>query len=221
MSIFQRTRILVLASVHDWFDRLERPEQTARHGLRELDRAITMATTATARSIAAQRILERHRDGYQRQIDICHERASSAAGAGNETAARRELAHQFELSQAVARLDAQLAEAASVNEQLRAQIQTMHARRRQEQDRLTMHVARHATASAARQMAAAGASISSSDTGFADVQSALERIDREAVEAEVEAELYLEICAKPEASIEAQARQRFIDEELSRLQASR
>ncbi len=220
MSIFKRTKILVSANLHDWFDKLERPEQTARHGLRELKGAIETATAATARSIAAQRLLERRRDEQQRRIDAAHQRASAALRAGNEAAARRELVEQYDLTQTLGRLNAQIGEAETVNEQLRAQIHTMHQRCREEEDRLAMHVARHATATAARQMAATVSSVPGCESGVSDIQRALERIDREAVEAEVEAELYLEECAKPDASIESREMQQFIDDAIARLRTT-
>ena len=58
MSIFSRTRKLVAATLHDCFDRLEDPQQLARQSLCELETDLGTATSATARSIAAERLID-------------------------------------------------------------------------------------------------------------------------------------------------------------------
>ena len=154
MGFFSRSLRLVSANLHDRLDQLEQPEQLARHGLRELDRALRDATAAAARSIAAERVLQQRRDARQREIAALAARAADAVRAGHDPEAQRLLELKFARLQALAQVDRQLLDARQVNERLRAHVRRMQEYRRDEQSRLESFIARRATATAARSLAA-------------------------------------------------------------------
>ena len=220
MGFFSRSLRLVSANLHDRLDQLEQPEQLARHGLRELDRALRDATAAAARSIAAERVLQQLRDARQREIAALDARAADAVRAGHDPEAQRLLELKFARLQALAQVDRQLLDARQVNERLRAHVRRMQEYRRDEQSRLESFIARRATATAARSLAAWQSNYGESVAPLDDLRQSLERLEQATLVAEAEAELRApaELDAPPAA--QAAERDAFIAAELARLRAT-
>jgi|GEM_PF-1966447 len=219
MGFFSRSLRLVSANLHDRLDQLEQPEQLARHGLRELDRALRDATAAAARSIAAERVLQQRCDVRQREIAALDARAADAVRAGHDPEAQRLLGLKFARLQALGQVDRQLLDARQVNERLRAHVRRMQECRRDEQSRLELFIARRATATAAHSLAASQSTYGESAAPFDDLRQSLERLEQATLVAEAEAEL--RAPAELDApSVQATERDAFIVAEMARLRAT-
>lgn len=208
MTLFRRTRVLVSATLHDWFDRLERPDQMARHSLRELATAIESATAAAARSIAAERWLVRQGDELPGRLDAWERLAADAVRRGDETAARESLSRKFDIVQNAARLDRQIAEAANVNRGLRTQLDTMRDRYARAETQLALAGVRQAVAEASRQVGGVALSPMTLDR-------ALDQVERTTLEAEVRGELSSDLTPPSDRE-----REQFVRDELARLKGS-
>lgn len=220
MSIFTRTRRLISANLHDWFDGLERPEKVAKQTLRELEESIAAATTATARSIAAERLLERRRDQLLAKTPSWEDRAADAARTSDDETLRGVLSRQFEARQALDEVQRQLAEASAVNATLRSQLDLMRSRHRRTQDRITMQTARRVAATAIGQVAESTSAASSSTATLFELEQACERTERSILETEARTEL----CRNDDHDADLRAadvrREQFVEEELRRLRAA-
>jgi phage shock protein A len=148
MSLFRRTRQLMVSQLHDWYDRLEDPRKIARQHLRDFESAIAQAQVATARSIAAERMLQRQLADYVRQLALRQSRAEAAMRQGDEQLARDELARQFELKQLTVSFEERLLETRRLNARLRAQLQIMRDRLARTEGTLATNDARLAAATA-------------------------------------------------------------------------
>ena len=209
MKLFRRTRRIVTATIHDFYDRLEPPAVMARESLRELEEAIAAARHATARSIAAERTLSERHDEHLRKVATWSAHARDAVRAGEEPLARRALGRTFELNRLVAQYAQRLAEIRQTNERLRGQLDAMNRRHGQARDRLVVDAARLAAATALREVQACG-SAQGWDDGLAS-------LERSALEAEAHAELLACDAVIDEGSLDAEAE--FIESELARLRA--
>lgn len=218
MTIFLRTHRLLSARLHDWFDRLEDPQQMARETLRELEAELDAATSATARSIAAERLIARRRDQLGRQLEDARRRAAEVFHSGNEAGARRALAHEFELKQSLVPIEQQLTEATDMNRALRAKLETMNRRLVEAQDRLSLQAARQATATAACQFARSDRS-STSGSAIVALDRALEKVERSTIEAEVQAELLGDVRSS-EQPADASEQDAYVERELERLRTT-
>ncbi len=212
MKILARTRSLVSATLHDWFDRLERPEQLARHTLRERAEAIDAATTAVARSIAVERWLIRRRDERRTLIERWDLRVAEALKRGAEASARYALAQKFELNQRLEKLDCAIAEAATANDGLRAQLDSIRDQYQRAASQLDVQSARATLAAATSQVA--GATRREFDPG-----SALDRIERSTLEAEAQAELNQDLSAGLDRQFARAEREKYVQAELGRLRS--
>jgi phage shock protein A len=215
MNLFIRTRKLVTANVNDWMDRLERPEQLARQSLRDLEQVIEAATSATARSIVAERLLQRQRDRCAEETAGWKRRAADALQAGDEPLARQSLAQAYRANQLVQRTAGRLTQAAEVNRKLREQLDRLRERYRLARDQLTVDTARLNAATAMRQFQTTLGSTASPSLG--DVDRELGRVERAALEAEATVELNGDPSDELAGDLRRRGEERFIREELEKL----
>lgn len=218
MGLFSRTRKFVLGNIYDLFDRFERPDQAARQSVRDLERAIDSAASATAKSIASERLLRRHSEQLRAKLEERERRAADAAQAGDESLAKLALRQKFDASQALEETERRLAEAVAVNETLRAQLDAMRSHHRQAVDRATLQTARQTAAAATCEVA-----LSTSHGGTDSVQILAEldrnfdRVDRAIFETEARSELYRSDDREEERKFADARRDRFVAEEWARL----
>src|ERR1051325_2344522 len=111
MTLLSRAGRMFSARIHGWLDHFQQPEQMARQSLRQLEQNFQTAMAATAKSMAAERLLERQRDDYRRQLAEFEQRAAELVRSGDEAAARRALAQQFQLERILEGIVQRLAEA--------------------------------------------------------------------------------------------------------------
>lgn len=214
MNLFLRTRRLVAANLHDLVDRLQSPELLARQGLRDLAAAIERATSALARSLVAERLLERRRDQQQRRLEHWHARAQEAAGGADALAARQVLGRVFDLQQRVAQFDGQLVEMKQIHVELRRQLAGLREHYQQASEQLSLHAARRVVAGAAQEFAAAGTHGAEALATFGGLQHLLDQVERRAMESEAELELARDLTAEEGERAEDRAWQQFIEAEL-------
>lgn len=214
MKLFLRTRRLVAANLHDLFDRLQSPEQLARHAVRELAAAIDRATSALARSLVAERLLQRRREKQRKQLDQWNQRAREAACSGDDAAARLALGRAFDSGGRVVQFDRQLAEIGQINAELRRRLVALRDRYQQSGEQLSLHAARQAVAAAAREFITAGATAT---PAFDGLEQLLDQVERGALQAEVELELERDLDPANDDAAEDRTRQQFIEQELERL----
>lgn len=219
MRLFSRARKLLLGNLHDLFDRFERPEQAARQSVRDLERAIDAAASATARSIASERLLRRHSEQLRTELDERERRAADAATAGDEALAKIALRQKFDTATSLEETERRLAEAVAVNETLRAQLDVMRSHHRQAIDRATLQAARQVTAVATCEVAAVGVSSGNAPQIYSDLDRTFERVDRSILEVEARTELYRDESQETEQRFAEVRRDRYVAEEWARLKA--
>lgn len=219
MKLFPRTLRIVSAALHHGLDKLEKPELLARHALEKVDQAVREATTATARSIAAERLLRQKREEQQRAIDALSTEVAACSKAGDEQQVRRLLGCQFDEQQALALTDAHLADAIRINQQLRVELRRLNQQRKHEQNKIEIQVARHAAAAAASQFAASSSAAAQVGSASGELHQAVEQLERSALVAEAVAELHGQ-TAEGRDSCNSSERARYIDEELNKLRAA-
>jgi len=217
VGLFSRARKLFLGNIYDLFDRFERPDQAARQSVRDLERAIDAAASATARSIASERLLQRHSEQLRRKLDEREQRAADAARAGDEALAKIALRQKFDTAQSLAETECRLAEAVAVNETLRAQLDVMRSQHRQAIDRAALQTARRVTATATCEVAATTASGGGAPQIYSDLDRTFERVDRSILETEARAELYRDESRETEQRFAEVKRDRYVAEEWERL----
>lgn len=217
MGLFSRARKFLLGNLYDLFDRFERPDRAARQCVRDLEQAIDAAATATARSIASERLLRRHSDQLRRKLEEREQRATDAAQAGDEALAKLALRQKFDTAESLAETETRLAEATAVNESLRAQLDVMRSEHRQAVDRAALQTARQITAAATCEVAASVVSGGGGPQIHSELERTFERVDRSILEIEARTELYCDESRETERRFAAARRDRYVAEEWNRL----
>ncbi|HUY91752.1 MAG TPA: PspA/IM30 family protein [Pirellulales bacterium] len=191
MGIFRRAGDIVAANLNDLIDRFEEPEKMLRQAVREMDEAIETASTAAARSLAAEKLLAREFAQHERRSAEWQDRAAAAVASGDDELARRALLRRREHDCLVDALREQLTAASECNARLRRQIDAMHAKRAEARRKLATLSARHAVARARRRLQTAGAAVESS--AFSRFERLREQV--ELAEAEADALVELSVAA--------------------------
>ena len=192
MGIFRRAGDIVAANLNDLIDRFEEPEKMLRQAVREMDDAIERASTAAARSLAAEKLLAREFTQHERHAAEWQSRAAAAGAAGDDELARRALLRRREHDCLAGALGEQLAAAREANARLRRQIDAMHAKRAEARRKLATLSVRHAVARARRSLQTAGAAVDSS------AFSRFERLREQVELAEAEADSLVELSGADE-----------------------
>jgi phage shock protein A len=211
MTIFARAQRLLSTTIHHWLQRLENPEQIARHSLQELGRAIEACTAATAQSIAAERMLLRRSQALKRKSDDMERSISAALAVSDEAAARQAISPKFDVRQSLEALEVQLAEAASINQSLRAQLSQLRDRYEQGSRQIEQRSARAVVAAARSRMAHSTQAFARGEASL--LEHAIERLERATLESEAGADLQEAAACQFDAASNSQ-RIAFVEQEL-------
>jgi phage shock protein A len=206
MGIVERTSNLLAANVNDLIDRLEQPDKLLRQALRELDTQVSNLQQAFARSVAAERLLEKQRDECAAQIDRWNQLAAAAALRDDDALARRALGQRLDAAHVLEQAREQCAEAQRRNDVLRGRFDTLRRARMDARRRLAAWSARASSSAAQRQLYAAV-----SGDCQAGVLAQIERLGERLEFAEAEALALGELAA---AAGDALARE-FVDRQRS------
>jgi phage shock protein A len=221
MSIFRRTADVFAANLNEFVDRFEEPQRMLRHALREMEALLSATSSAVARSIATERLLEKTRAEHAAQADDWQRRAATSIDEGDEVLARRAIARQLDHRRAQSATDRQLADARDANETLRRQLDLLRYKHAAARTRLMTLAARQTAADAHRQML----TTSRSPLGQARALARFDRFYEQVEFAQAEAAALVELEAHGDAALETEfdrrATEQTIDDELARLKASR
>lgn len=212
MGIFRRASDIIAANLNDLIDRFEDPEKMLRLVVREMDEAIDAASTAAAKSLAAEKLVARELSQNERQAAEWQSRAAAAVQAGDDELAKRALLRRREHDILVGALREQQAAAVEANRRLRRQLDAMHAKRAEAGRKLATLAARHAVAQARRRLYSGGVSAQPS-IAF----NRLERLREKIETAEAEADALSELCAAealPSGAGECESLAAFLEAEL-------
>lgn len=216
MGIFRRAGDIIAANLNDLIDRFEDPEQMLRQAVREMDAAIGSASTAAAKSLAAEKLLARELSQNERQAAEWQGRAAAAVQAGDDELAKRALLRRREHDMLAGALREQHAAAVEANGRLRRRLEAMRAKRAEAARKLATLCARHAVAQARRRLHAAGAGPRDS-VAFDRFERLREKIET----AEAEADAFVELCdadyAEPWQAGDASLAADFLAVELAKL----
>lgn len=191
MPIIRRIRDLLSANLHDAVEQWEDPEKLMRHAVREMEATLDSATSAAARSIAAERLLEREIENRRQQAQRAYDRAAGAMQSGNEPLARRALAaHCWAQRQADA-LAPDLDRAQANNAQLRQRIDAMQSKLSEARQAYAAAAARSQVAEARKQFSRAASPVASSF----EVAGRFERLRARLAAAEAEADAWVELTS--------------------------
>lgn len=131
MTLFRRINDILTANLNDLVDRFEDPEKMLRQAIREMDETIAATTSATARSIAGQKLTDKEIESRREQAARCARNAAAAVGDGDDDRARRALARRREQDRLIAALEEQSVAAAETSARLRRRIEAMKVKRAQ------------------------------------------------------------------------------------------
>jgi phage shock protein A len=190
MNILRRTTDILSANLNDLIDHFEQPEKMLRHGLREMESSLDSVSSAVARSIAAERLLQKEHDEHDQQAAAWGQRAAAAVEAADDGLARRALARKHEHLRLSRELEEQLTEARAANSVLRSQIDLLRQKHAAAHRKLSILSARQAAAMAHNQFRASAAS-SHFQLGAADrFQRHYQKLEMAEAEATALAELH-------------------------------
>lgn len=190
MTIFRRINDLLTANLNDLVDRFENPEKMMRQALREVDDAIAEATSATARSIAGQKLMGKEIESQRGQAARWQRKAAAAVAAGDDDQARRALVRRREHERLLSLLAEQLAASEVAGARLRRRIDALKIKRAEAGRMLVALTARQCLAQAYQSLGdcAFGAATS-------PVLDRFERFRRRIELAEAESEALFELTA--------------------------
>lgn len=213
MPIFRRITDILTANVNDLVDRFEDPESLLRQAVREMESAIEQTMTATAQSIASERLLSRQVEDHRRQGTAPRERAREAVARGDEAYARTLLADRHRHEELAAALHDQLEAARTQNARLRRQLDALRLRLAEARQAMHLHIARNRAAEAQRSLAADSYRLNLQTSPFDRFDRLRDRIDRK----DAESQAWLELAGEPFTDDESV--NSVIDQELAALKA--
>jgi phage shock protein A len=221
MGIFRRTADIFAANLNDLVDRFEEPERMLRHALREMETLISATSSAVARSIAMEKLLEKARAEHSAQADEWRRRATEAIDAGEEALARRAIARKLDHEQAMAAVGRQLADAHEANATLRRQLDLLRDKHAASRTKLMLLSAQQTAAEAQRQIFTRFRAPGGHARALARFERFYERVEYAQAEAEALMELETGGDRALESQFDRRVTERAIDDELTRLKASR
>lgn len=189
MPILRRVRDLLSANLHDVVEQLEDPDRMLRHAVREMEATLHSATSAAARSLAAERLIDQEFDKQQANSERARRRAERAMQAGDEPAARTALQQKCSVDRQLEALEQDRQRAHASNAQLRQRIAQMQEKLAETRQIAASTTARQRVAEARRQFTKAA---SAGSTGY-DVVSRFERLRARIAGAEAEADAWVEL----------------------------
>jgi phage shock protein A len=191
VGIFRRISDIISANLNDFTERFENPEKMLKQAIREMEESIGRVTEQTARAMAGETTLSRELERNRAEQQQWQQRAVKAAGAGDDSLARRALARKNEHEKIIAALDDQLAATREASRTLQRQLEAMKAKLAEARRNLTTLSARQRAAEFRKRMHchAAGLTAEVDDRAFAKFDRLKSRVEQAEAEAEAMAKL--------------------------------
>jgi phage shock protein A len=179
---------ILTANLHDFVDHFEDPETMLRQTIREMDDAIDAATMAAARSIAAEKLLDKQIETGRAQVARWQRVAEAAVADDDDDRARRALARRREQERCVDLFAEQRAASQEASARWRRRIDAMK-QKRADAGRLLIELAARESLAHADALRPARAFDSASSPVFYRFVYQRERLERALAEAEAVLEI--------------------------------
>jgi len=218
VGLISRINDLLLANAHHAIDQAENPEVMLKQVIRDMDRNIQDARTAVVSAVAGEKQLGFQVEHHRRVAADLERKAESALKAGREDLAREALARRIDHDRIAADLERSRAGASEICTRLKAQLDTLFAKRADAFRRKEVLIARQRAAEARSRLTRSLAAANIDDTSGEK----LTRMQQRVVEMEAEAAAVIEVLEEPRqvekdiAEIETAAQ---VDEALAALKA--
>ena len=218
MGLISRINDLLLANAHHAIDQAENPEVMLKQVIRDMDRNIHDARSAVVSAVAGEKQLGFQVEHHRRVAADLERKAESALKAGREDLAREALARRIDHDRIAADLERSRAGASEICTRLKAQLDTLLAKRADACRRKEVLIARQRAAEARSRLTRSLAAANIDDTSGEK----LTRMQQRVVEMEAEAAAVIEVLEEPRqvekdiAEIETAAQ---VDEALAALKA--
>ncbi|MBV1909860.1 MAG: phage shock protein PspA [Kangiellaceae bacterium] len=184
MSVFKRFSDVLNSNVNAMLDKAENPEKLVRMIIGEMESTLLNVRTASAKTIADKKEMERQIKNYQSEVDSWQERAELALDKGRDDLAKQALQEKHRVEQAVEAQIKELAALETALERLDHDIAKLQSKLNEAVARRKAIVARHDTVKATVHMRK-NIDSSSIDTALGRFDRFEKRMDQ--LEAEVEA----------------------------------
>ena len=161
MKLLARLHDLVQASAHRTVDLAEDPETMLKHAVRKLDAKIRHAQAAVVAAVSSEKQIAGQLGQHRNRSEDLAAKARTAVKAGHEDLARELLGHKVDNDQLIAELESAWHGARQASTELKAQLDTLIARRAEVQRQQVSLTARQRAAQARTRL---GYSLAS--TGF-------------------------------------------------------
>lgn len=194
MSLIKRISDLLKADLHYLIDQAEDPERMLQQIIREIDGNLSKAKIGVGKAIASEKQLLRQLQDNREQTATWTKRAEYALSNGREDLARKALMRKFDYERIIASLESSWTAAKNNVTQLKAQLQTLQAKRTELLHRQMVLLARQRAANA-------HCYLNKTLNYFQhdlETQEKFVRIESRIAEREAEAQAFSEILEEPE-----------------------
>jgi phage shock protein A len=194
MNLIKRITDLLKADLHYLIDQAEDPERMLQQVIREIDSNISKAKIGVVKAIASEKQLLGQLEDNRGQTTAWAERAECALSNGQEGLARKALIRKFDYERIAASLESSWTAAKNTVTQLKAQLQTLKAKRAELLHRQMVLLARQRAANAQCYL---NKTLNYFQHDL-DIQEKFIRLETRIAEREAEAQAFTEILEEPE-----------------------
>ncbi|MFT5350331.1 MAG: phage shock protein A [Gammaproteobacteria bacterium] len=146
MSIFSRFSDIINSNINSLLDKAEDPEKMVQLIIQEMEETLVEVRTNSARMIADQKELARHKKKLNQHIDDWEHKAEIAMGKDREDLARSALAEKLKLQERSISITEELEQIDKHLESLREEIGLLQQKLTEAKTRQNSLIARHQTA---------------------------------------------------------------------------
>jgi phage shock protein A len=193
MSLISRINDLLLANAHHALDQAENPEVMLKQVIRDMDRNIDEARAAVVSAVTGEKQLAAQAKHHRCIANDMERKAESALTAGREDLARHALARKIDHDRVAADLERSHREASEICTRVKAQLDTLLAKRADACRRNDVLIARQRAAEARSRVSRSLAAASIGDTSGEK----LARMQHRVAEMEAEAAAVTEVLEEP------------------------
>jgi len=216
MRILTRCSDLVLANIHGFLDRLEKPIVMIEQVVREMEDRLAAARSYAASAIAAERRLGRELAAQRVAVDVWMNKARAAVAANRDDLARLALARKKEHETLATELAEQHRTALETTVQVRASLQALESGLATARRRQRSLIVRHSAALARRELSRAnGMPLADWHTTAAKLEHFAERVTE--LEDEINAQAEVQGLTGVEATFAGWESETELERELNEL----
>jgi phage shock protein A len=216
MGVFRRVSDIVAANLNDLVDRFEDPETMMKQAIREMEGSVSGAMDAAVRALANHKLLARELDGSRADASAWRRRAQQAIVDGDEDLARSAVGRALESDKLANALEHQVTQCSRLAEQMKAQVDGLHARLAEAKRKLRSLSLRVQSAEVLRRSRGGAGGLAAPST-LMRLAALEEKVARSEAEAEAWCQLAFAPCVRLDAMQDEERQE--VDAELARLRA--